>query len=64
MGRLRPDGCLEHFGRKDDLIKIRGYRIELSSVEAALNDLKEVREAIVAVQEAGKSIGRKNWSPI
>ena len=59
MGRLRPDGCLEHFGRKDDLIKIRGYRIELSSVEAALNDLKEVREAIVAVQEAGKSIGRK-----
>lgn len=59
MGRIRPDGCLEHFGRKDDLIKIRGYRIELSSVEAALNELDEIREAIVTVHEAAKGIGGK-----
>ncbi len=59
LGRIRPDGCLEHFGRKDDQVKIRGYRIELSSVEAALNALDGIKEAIVTVHEAGKSVGGK-----
>jgi len=59
LGRIGPDGCLEHFGRKDDLVKIRGYRIVLSSVETALNALDEVKEAVVAVCEAAKSVGGK-----
>jgi len=59
LGRIGPDGCLEHFGRKDDQVKIRGYRIVLSSVEAALKALDEIKEAIVTVHEAKKSVGGK-----
>jgi len=36
LGRLLPDGCLVHCGRKDFQVKIRGYRIELQEIEAAL----------------------------
>ena len=28
LGRLLPDGCLLHLGRKDLQVKVRGYRIE------------------------------------
>ncbi|MEO8368109.1 MAG: NeuD/PglB/VioB family sugar acetyltransferase [Candidatus Solibacter sp.] len=36
LGRLDPDGCLIHLGRKDFQVKIRGYRIELAEVELVL----------------------------
>ena len=48
LGRLRPDGCLEHFGRSDQQVKVRGYRVELPAVEAALNALDDVLEAAAA----------------
>jgi len=48
LGRLRPDGCLEHFGRSDQRVKVRGYRVELPAVEAALNALDDVKEAAAA----------------
>ena len=50
LGRLRPDGCLEHFGRGDQQVKVRGYRVELAAVEAALNALDDVQEAAAAAQ--------------
>ena len=34
LGRLRPDGALEHHGRKDFRVKIRGFRIELEEIES------------------------------
>ncbi|HEX7509384.1 MAG TPA: beta-ketoacyl synthase N-terminal-like domain-containing protein, partial [Polyangia bacterium] len=49
LGRLQPDGCLEHFGRKDQQIKLRGYRVELAAVEAALSALDDVKEAAASV---------------
>jgi amino acid adenylation domain-containing protein len=52
MGRLRPDGCLEHLGRSGEREKIRGQMVELAEVEAALQALKEVKEAAVAVRES------------
>jgi polyketide synthase PksJ len=50
LGRLRPDGCLEHFGRGDQQVKVRGHRIEMAAVEAALNAVDVVKEAAVVVQ--------------
>lgn len=47
-GRLRPDGCLEHLGRKDFQVKIRGNRVEIEEVESLLLSLPGVKEAVVA----------------
>jgi amino acid adenylation domain-containing protein len=47
LGLLRPDGCLEYLGRKDEQVKIRGQRVETAEVEAALLALGTIREAAV-----------------
>jgi acyl-coenzyme A synthetase/AMP-(fatty) acid ligase/acyl carrier protein len=47
LGRKRPDGCLEHLGRKGLQVKIRGYRVELEEVETTLRLHAGVREAVV-----------------
>ena len=47
LGRWRKDGCLEHLGRKDNQVKIRGFRVDPLAVEAALNRLEIVDQAIV-----------------
>lgn len=46
-GLLRPDGCLEFFGRDDSVVKIRGYRVDLSAVEAVLNGHPAILSAAV-----------------
>jgi acyl transferase domain-containing protein len=53
LGRLRPDGCLEHLGRSDRQVKIRGYRVELGAIEATLTALDAVKEAAVVVRGRG-----------
>lgn len=56
LGLIRPDGCLEYFGRKDFQIKIRGHRIDLSEIESTLLKMKNLKEAAVmaAKDEAGE----------
>ena len=51
MGRMLPDGCLEHLGRKDFQVKIRGYRVELAEIEMALLELTSIGEAAVVARE-------------
>jgi acyl-coenzyme A synthetase/AMP-(fatty) acid ligase len=54
LGRRRPDGLFELFGRADSQIKSRGYRIELGEIEAALGTLPGLREsAVVAIPTDG-----------
>jgi sugar O-acyltransferase (sialic acid O-acetyltransferase NeuD family) len=36
LGKLEPDGCLIHLGRKDFQVKIRGYRVELAEIDHVL----------------------------
>jgi acyl-coenzyme A synthetase/AMP-(fatty) acid ligase/acyl carrier protein len=47
LGRMLPDGCLVHLGRKDFQVKVRGYRIEVAEIEIALLDLASIRQAVV-----------------
>ncbi|MFN2298888.1 MAG: AMP-binding protein [Anaerolineales bacterium] len=47
MGRLLPDGLLEHTGRKDSLIRVRGFSVQMEAVEKALKGLPGVQEAAV-----------------
>ncbi|MGA2592838.1 MAG: amino acid adenylation domain-containing protein [Bryobacteraceae bacterium] len=47
MGRLLPDGCLLHLGRRDFQVKIGGYRVEPAEVEAFFTGTGLVREAAV-----------------
>ncbi len=49
LGRWLPDGTLDYVGRNDDQVKIRGFRIETGEIEAALQRLSGVSEAVVAV---------------
>jgi amino acid adenylation domain-containing protein len=51
MGRMLPDGCLTHLGRKDFQVKIRGQRIEVAEIEMALLDLNTIKEAVVVARE-------------
>ena len=51
LGRMLPDGCLMHLGRKDFQVKVRGHRIELAEIEMALLDLDVIKQAIVVAQE-------------
>lgn len=52
LGRIRPDGKIEIFGRKDTQIKIRGVRIEPSEVESYMLGLPGVKDAAVTVRAA------------
>src|SRR5437773_9434514 len=52
LGRLLPDGCLLHLGRKDFQLKIRGHRVEAAEVEMALRENASVKETIVVERRA------------
>ena len=48
--RRRPDGELEHHGRRGSQVKIRGLRMELAEVESVLAALPGVAAAAVRVE--------------
>lgn len=51
LGRMEPDGCLVHMGRKDFQIKIRGFRIEVTEIEMALLNTNLIKETVVIARE-------------
>ncbi len=58
LGRMKPDGRLEHLGRKDFQVKIHGRWAEVEEVEGALASLPGIREAAVKVVGRGDGAGR------
>ena len=44
-GKLEPDGCLIHLGRKDFQVKIRGYRVELAEIDHVLTSAPGVADS-------------------
>ncbi|MFJ2485575.1 non-ribosomal peptide synthase/polyketide synthase [Pseudomonas sp. NPDC087639] len=57
--RQRADGTFDYLDRIDNQVKIRGFRIELGEVEAALQALDGVREAVVVAQEGSAGSGKR-----
>jgi len=51
LGRLRPDGSLEHLGRKDSQIKIRGFRVDPAEIEAVLHQYPGIKNSAVIARE-------------
>ncbi|HUF37635.1 MAG TPA: AMP-binding protein [Anaerolineales bacterium] len=57
LARWRPDGRLEHIGRRDHQVKVRGQRVELAEVEGHLEAVAGVRQAAVAaVSKDGRTV--------
>ncbi|MDR6651068.1 amino acid adenylation domain-containing protein, partial [Chitinophaga ginsengisegetis] len=48
--RWLANGDVEYIGRIDDQVKINGYRIELGEIEFALQQLKGIQSAVVAIR--------------
>jgi iturin family lipopeptide synthetase B len=54
LARRRPDGCMEHMGRRDLQIKVRGIRIEPSEIEARILELPDIEEVVVVDRRGEK----------
>ncbi len=50
LGRMLPNGCLLHLGRKDFFVKVRGYRVDIDEIEAALLEFAGIKEAVVVAR--------------
>ncbi|QKJ38992.1 amino acid adenylation domain-containing protein [Bacillus altitudinis] len=57
--RWLPDGTIDYLGRIDDQVKIRGYRIEIGEIEAVMEQVDGVDQAVVLVvdePDGGKAL--------
>jgi amino acid adenylation domain-containing protein len=61
LGRMLPDGCLLHLGRKDARLKVRGHRVEIAEVEAALLAVPGVSEAAAGGRERPEGTRLVAW---
>ncbi|WP_422105254.1 amino acid adenylation domain-containing protein [Winogradskyella sp.] len=56
LAKYDNDGNIIFLGRTDEQIKIRGFRVELSEIENTINQLNEVKEAVVLfINDGGNS---------
>lgn len=58
LARWRSDGRLDVLGRADNQIKVRGYRVEIGEIEAAIEAVSDVTQAVVLVREDASGVGQ------
>ena len=51
LGRMRPDGCLLHLGRKDTRAKLRGRFVDTATIESALLEHPGLAGAAISIRE-------------
>ena len=51
LARIRHDGNIEFYGRKDNQVKLRGLRIELGEVEKIISSFEGINNAVVIVKQ-------------
>lgn len=51
LGRLHPDGTMDHLGRIDSQVKIRGFRIELDEIRSVILNDSGVKAAAVLLNQ-------------
>ncbi len=51
LARYLPNGAIEYLGRIDNQVKIRGFRIELGEIETVLQQIPEIKQAVVIVRD-------------
>jgi thioesterase domain-containing protein len=56
LARYLDDGKLVYHGRNDDQIKIRGFRVELGEIDARINELDIVRDAVTVARDDGQDL--------
>ena len=56
LGRRRPDGMLEHRGRRDFQVKVRGQRVDATEVESILRRIPAIVDAAVVGRGEGESL--------
>ncbi len=54
--RFLPDGSLDFMGRIDFQVKIRGFRIELGEIENAIQNIPDIRRAVVKAFDTPQGI--------
>ncbi len=56
LGRIGPDGEVEHHGRIDTQVKVRGYRVELTEIESVLLSVDGIAQAAVDAYRPGPGV--------
>ncbi|MDO3641028.1 polyketide synthase [Mucilaginibacter sp. L3T2-6] len=51
LARYLPDGNIEYLGRRDTQVKIRGNRVEIGEIEVLINQLDNIKQAVVIARE-------------
>ncbi|MBV6623051.1 MAG: amino acid adenylation domain-containing protein [Rivularia sp. (in: Bacteria)] len=49
LARYLENGVIEYLGRIDNQVKIRGFRIELGEIESVIQQILEIKQAVVIV---------------
>ncbi|MGE6593561.1 amino acid adenylation domain-containing protein [Bacillus mycoides] len=51
LGLYTEEGKIKFLGRSDNQVQLKGYRVELSEIEAAINEIPNVKKSFVCIRQ-------------